>query len=160
MPFYYHANRIATTNATPTTENAADLGWRSGATMGCAIVAVNVSARAPSGTSLAGAAINWKRGATANSAGSALATVGKAHPDFPTSSTVINTGTTPGGTLVQQRTVGCAAPGGAGGWMAIEADDAMSLKAAAGANGNIESSTIAGLASIVMDYTTDFRETT
>jgi hypothetical protein len=109
---------------------------------------------------LAGAAINWKRGGTANTAGSALATIGKAHPDFPTSGSTINTGATSGGTLVQQRTVGCAAPGGAGGWMAIEPDDGMTLKANGGANGNIETSTIAGLASIVIDYTFDFKETT
>lgn len=159
MPFYYHANRSATTNATPTTENACDLLLLSGATMGCAIVAVNVNARAPSGTSLAGAAVNWKRCSTAGSGGAALTTFGKGHPDFPAKSTTITTGATPGGTPLQQRTVGCAAPGGAGGWMAIEPDDAMSLKAAGGANGNIESSTIAGLASIVMDYTFDFRET-
>jgi len=114
-------------------------------------VAVTVNARAPSGTSLAGGAINWKRCATAGSGGSALSTFGKAHPDNPTKATAITTGATPGGTPLQQRTIGCAAPGGAGGWMAIEPDDAMALKAAGGANGNLESSTIAGLASIVMD---------
>ena len=42
--------------------------------------------------------------------------------------------------------------------MAIEPDDAMTLKGGGGANGNLETSTIAGLASIVMDYTIDFRE--
>jgi len=160
MSFYYHASRTATTNATPSTENATDLLWLSAATVGCAITAVNVSARAPSGTSLAGAAINWKRAATAGSGGSTLTSFGKAHPDFPTKVTGITTGATTGTTLLQQRTVGCAAPGGAGGWMAIEPDDAMSLKAAGAANGNIETSTIAGLASIVVDYTVDFREST
>ena len=160
MPFYYHANRTATTNATPGTENATDLLLLSAAAVGCAIVAVNVSARSPSGTSLAGAAINWKRAATAGSGGSALTSFGKGHPDFPAKATAITTGGTTGTTLLQQRTVGCAAPGGAGGWMAIEPDDAMSLKAAGGTNGNIESSTVAGLASIVVDYTFDFREST
>src|SRR5690242_20699294 len=159
MGFYYHANRSATSNATPGTENATDLLVLSGATVGCAIVAVTVNARSPSGTSLAGAAINWKRAATAGSGGSALGSIGKGHPDFPSKAAAITTGATTGTTLTQQRTVGCAAPGGAGGWMAIEPDDAMSLKAAGGTNGNIETSTIAGLASIVMDYTFDFRET-
>ncbi len=160
MAFYYHGNRTVTTSGTPSTEVGTDLLFLSAAAVGAAIVAVNVNARAPSGTSLAGAAINWKRGGTAGSAGAALTTFGKAHPDNPAKTLAITTGATPGGTLLQQRTVGCAAPGGAGGWMAIEPDDAMTLKAAGGANGNIESSSIAGLASIVVDYSFDWRETT
>lgn len=160
MPFYYHLSRTATTHATPGTETATDLLLLTAAAVGAAIVAVTVNARSPSGTSLAGAALNFKRAGTAGSGGSAHTAFGKGHPDFPAKSLAMTTGATSGTSLVQQRTVGCAAPGGAGGWMAIEPDDGMALKAAGGANGNMETSTIAGLASIVMDYTLDWREST
>jgi hypothetical protein len=42
--------------------------------------------------------------------------------------------------------------------MAIEPSDAMIMLPGGGANGNLEVSTIAGLASIVIDYTSDFNE--
>lgn len=165
MPFYYHANRSVLTNATPSTENALDILFLSAAAVGAAVTAVTINSRTTSGgTTLGGAAINWKRRASvASTAGAALTSVGKGHPDFPSSSTSITTGASAGaGTLTQQRTVGCAAPGGAGGWMAIEPDDAMAVKAGAGTGGltNLEISTIAGLASTQIDYTWDFKETT
>jgi len=161
LPYYYQGQRTATTSGTAGTETLTDVVFLTVAQVGFGMTTITVNARSPSGTNLAGTALNLRRYSTASTgAGTALASVGKAHPDIPTKSTGITTGSAVGTTGVLQKTVGCAAPGGAGGWMAIERDDAIQLKANGGANGNMESATIAGIASIVMDYSFDFLETT
>lgn len=159
MGWYYHAVRSVATNATPFTENATDLLVLTGSAINCAITTVTISSRVSGGgTSLSGALVNFKRFGTAGSGGSALTTVGKANPNNPTKVTGITTGASIGTTAALQKSVGCAAPGGAGGWMAIDRDDSMKLLPAGGANGNMETSTIGGVASVTLDYGFDFME--
>jgi hypothetical protein len=158
MPYYYFVDSQATTNATPGTENAADLAVRTAANQeSFVITTVSGSARSPSGTSLAGAAVRFKTFATASTGGSAAA-LRKANPNNPAQAASVLTGATTGATPTVALTVGFAAPGGAGGWMAIESDAGLKLLPNAGANGNLETSTVAGLASIVLEYTVQFKE--
>ncbi len=95
--------------------------------------------------------------------GGTASTENKKHPDNPAAgtgwlddTTAITAGTTP----QVQSTVGIAQTGGQGGWVALERDMALQLKAAGGANGNCEVGSKALGTSVPVNVTVDWFETT
>ena len=157
MPFYYDVNRSVTTNATANTETGPETAVRTGTGVQMAMMAFYGSSKSPSGTSLAGVMYRVKTFATANTVGTAI-TAGKRNANSPTAVTGWFSGATTGTTATVRMTIGMSAPGGAGGWMAVEPDAALQLQSGGGANGNLEVFHIAGIASIVTDYTVDFAD--
>ena len=158
MPYYYDSTRSVTSSGTPLTETATDLLILTAANQNTGVLTgLFGSARSPSGTSLAGAIVRVKTAATAGSGGSAF-TPSKRRSDAPAAQTTMTTGGTTGTTLTTRFSAGMSAPGGSGGWMAMERDAGLHLKPNGGASGNAETSYLAGLASVVIEYTLEHCE--
>lgn len=153
MPFYFDSNRSVTSSGTPLTETAADLLLLTAANQNTAVItALTGTARVSGGgTSLSGAVVRVKTAGTAGTGGSAF-TPNKRRPDNPAAQCVFTSAATSGTTLATRIIAGMSVPGGAGGWMAIERDAGLHLKPNGGANGNAETSYLAGLATMLIEY--------
>lgn len=128
MPFYYDVTRETTTNATTQT-----LTTHLRATPAAAVPAgiAGVYANARHGTAGGGVVYATRPGAAGT--GGTAATESKKHPDNPVAALAWvddTTAITPGATPVVQMTVGIAQTGGQGGWVALERDMALQMKAA------------------------------
>jgi hypothetical protein len=155
MPFYYDVTRETTTNGTTQT-----LSTHLRATPAAAVPAgvVGLYGNARHGTA-GGGVIYLTRPGTAGSGGTA-STENKKHPDNPTAGlawTDDASAITPGATPQVQVTVGIAQTGGQGGWVALERDMAVQMKAA-GVGVEVGSKAVG--TSVPINVTVDWFETT
>lgn len=158
MPFYYDVTRETSTNGTTQTLST-HLRCTTAAAVPAGIVGLYADAR--HGT--AGGGVVYLVRAGAAGTGGTAATENKKHPDNPTAGTAFLDDTsaiTPGTGPQVQSTVGIAQTGGQGGWVALERDMALQLKAAGGANGNAEVGSKAVGTSVPINVTVDWFETT
>ena len=136
MPFYFDVTRETTTNGVTQTLST-HLRALTAAAVAAVITAIYGNGR---GSSAGGGVLYGIRAGAAGTGGTA-SVENKAHPDNPVAATTWfddATAITPGTTPQVQRTVGFAQTGGHNGWVALERDDGVGLKAAGGANGNFE----------------------
>ena len=157
MPFYYDLSRETTTNGTTQTITH-HLAGITGTQVSAGVVGFYGNAR--HGTA-GGGVIYCQRDSAAPTGGTA-ATENKKHPDNPTNTTgFVHDGTTISVTsLSVQMTVGIAQTGGQGGWVALERDMALQLKANGGANGNCVLSSKAIGTSVPVNVSVDWFENT
>lgn len=157
MPFYYDVSRETTSNGTPQTLST-HLQAVSASAVSFGVVGVYADAR--HGTA-GGGVVYVIRPATAGSGGTA-ATENKKHPDNPTNGTAFvhdGSAITPGGTPQTQVTVGVAQTGGQGGWVALERDMAVQVKAG-GSNNTVEFGSKFVGTSVPMNVSVDWFENT
>lgn len=157
MPFYFKTNRITTTNGSGSTEST-HLLFLTVANQISAVVK-GIYGSLVHGTA-GGAKLRAYRGATAGSGGTSK-TPAKSNGSSPAAALTAfddQTSITPGGTLVNQVTVGLAQTGGQGAWVALEPDDGLYLSPNAGANGNLEIKSIANATSVPLDITVTHSE--
>ena len=125
MPFYYDVSRETTTNGTTQTLST---HFRSTTTPHYGIVGLYANAR--HGTAGGGVIYAIRPGTTGS--GGTAATENKKHLDNPAAGAAWLDDTsaiTPGATPQTQVTVGIAQTGGQGGWVALERDMALQVKA-------------------------------
>jgi len=155
MPFYYDVTRETTTNGTTQT-----LSTHLRSTVGSAtpMGIVGLYANARHGTAGGGVIYGIRPGTTGS--GGTAATENKKHLDNPTAATAFLDDTsaiTPGATPQTQCTVGIAQTGGQGGWVALERDMALQVKAA-GVGFEVGSKAVG--TSVPINVTVDWFETT
>ena len=164
MPFYYDVTKTPgtpgstfTSNGSANTKTTHLRALTIANQMTCRIMAIFASARfATAGGSMLAAI----RGGAAGSGGTSN-TPNKKNPNSRAADTTWfddGTAITAGTSPVQQKTVGFAQTGGQGGWVALEIDDAMTLLANGGTNGNIEIASFCNAASVVFDATVGMQE--
>ena len=155
MPFYYDVSRETTTNGTTQTLST-HLRSTVAAAVPMGIVGLYANARH---ATAGGGVIYGVRPGTTGSGGTA-STENKKHPDNPTAGTAWlddATAITAGATPAVQCTVGIAQTGGQGGWVALERDMALQVKA----NGvGFEVGSKAVGTSVPINCTVDWFETT
>jgi hypothetical protein len=157
MPFYYDINRPSTTNASSATENQ-ELWVKTGAVYDAAIKAIYASARfntAGGGTFRA----KFNTGTTAS--GGSAQTPSPRNLRGPAATTVwANAGTsiTPGATLTTRAIAGFAQTGGQGGWVAVEAADALYMGGNALTPVDAEFTSIANGSSVPFEVQIEFSE--
>lgn len=155
MPFYYDVTRETTTNGTTQTLST-HLRATPAAAVPLGIAGFYGNAR--HGTA-GGGVIYCTRPGAAGTGGTA-ADENKKHPDNPAAGTAwVNDATaiTPGTSPQVQATVGIAQTGGQGGWVALERDMAIQMKAA---GVGVEMGSKAIGTSVPINVTVDWFETT
>lgn len=155
MPFYYDVTRETTTNGTTQTLST-HLRSVPASAVPAGIVGIYAAAR--HGTAGGGVVYGIRPGTTGS--GGTPAPENKKHPDNPVSALAWLDDTsaiTPGATPQVQCTVGIAQTGGQGGWVALERDMALQMKAA-GVGFEIGSKAIG--TSIPVNVTVDWFEVT
>jgi len=158
MPFYYDVTRETTTNSTTQTLST-HLRAATVAQVSAGIVGLYANAR--HGTAGGGVVYLIRPGAAGS--GGTGSTENKKHPDNPAAATTWfddASAITPGTSPQVQATVGIAQTGGQGGWVALERDMALQMKANGGANGNAEVGSKAIGTSVPVNVTVDFFENT
>lgn len=155
MPFYYDVTRETSTNGTTQTLST---HFRSVPAAAVPAGIVGIYANARHGTA-GGGVVYAIRPGTTGSGGTASAE-NKKHPDNPAAALAWLDDTsaiTPGATPQVQATVGIAQTGGQGGWVALEKDMALQMKAA-GVGFEIGSKAIG--TAVPINVTMDWFETT
>lgn len=151
---YYTVTASQTSNVTPATESQSARLLTVANQRTALITALTVAARM---AAAGGLILRLKVAATPGTAGGAY-TPDKVDPDAPVAATTAFTAHTVGTTLTVRRIIGCAAPGGFGGWFAATLEQALTLKPNGGANGNAELTNLSGLASTNFDFLMEFAE--
>lgn len=157
MPFVYAISPATnvSTNATPNTDTD-HLRTLTGSTRGAAVTGLFLIGKGAGLTAISGIVVRLARYSTASTSGSSITPRGKA-PSNPAAQLTAFTGPTVGTTQTVQQSVGCGAAG-PGGWVARDADSAISLEAGGGANGNLDAISQSGTASLNFEYTLEFAE--
>lgn len=152
--FYYTVNASQTTNAGAGTENQSARLLTVANQRTAFLTSLSVSSRM---AAAGGLIMRVKVAATPGTVGAAY-TPDKCDPDAPAAGTTAFTAHTVGTTLTTRRIVGCAAPGGFGGWFAAAMEQALAMKPNGGASGNAELTNICGLASTTFDWALELAE--
>jgi hypothetical protein len=158
MPFYYDIERAITTNSTAAALSTHLRMLTVANQMTCRITALYGKARF--GTA-GGAFLQLVTAATAGTGGTAQTPQPRNSKMPAADTTVFNDATaiTVGGTPTTRATCGFAQTGGQNGWVATEFDNAVTLRANGGANGNAEVGSIANASSVTGTVTLEFAET-
>lgn len=157
MPYYYDTARSVSSNGTGSTESC-HLAFLTVANQAEAKIKA-IYGSALFGTA-GGARLRVKTCATAATGGTAQVPQPRNSRSPACQLTVVNdtSAITPGGTPLLRLAVGLAQTGGNGGWVALEAPAAITLRPNAGANGNAEVHSIANAASVPIDITVEHSE--
>ena len=160
MPFYYSINRPATTNGTPNTcsNHAYLLSVANQAN--CFVVGIMANVR--NSVTAGSGCLRVARLSGAPTGGTAL-DENKRNPDNPVAATTTfgdATAISYGALSVNYQgiDIGFAQTGGQGGWVALERDHAVTLKANGGANGNVTFDSFTATASQALQLSVEFGE--
>ena len=157
MPFYYDTVYVTATNGTTATEQT-EIWGKTGAVYDAAIKAIYAAARF---NTAGGATVRAKSNTgTTASGGSAQAASARNSRGPAATVTWLNKGTaiTNGTTLVQRAAVGFAQTGGQGGWVAVEAADALYMGGNALTPVDAEFTSIANGSSVPFEAQIEFSE--
>jgi len=157
MPFYYDLTREVTTNGTADTLSSHFRLLSIANQLPARLVGLYGAAR---GGTAGGADLTIVTAGTAGSGGTSQTPALRQARNPAAQLTAFNDATaiTAGATPTERVSVGVAQTGGMGGWVALEADHAITLNPNGGANGNAEVSSRADAISQIVKATLEFNE--
>ena len=159
MPFYYNITRSATTNGTGNTCSTHIYVLTAANQANAAIVQIMASVR--NSTTAGSGFLSVAKTATAPGGGGAQ-TPQKANANNPAAQTTVfddsSAINTSGGATTRLFSIGFAQTGGQGGWVALERDNAFTLLANGGANGNAKFDSFTATASQALEISSQFLE--
>jgi hypothetical protein len=154
MSLYYTTNAQGLTSNSSAATETDHMRALTGTTRAAAIVQAFISAR---NATVGGMTLRLRRYSTPSSSGSAITPTAK-DPGAQSAVTSFYTAPTPGSTATQVKSVGASQTGAQGFWGAAEANDAETLQANGGANGNIDFFSICNGTSVPLDLTVEHIE--